>query len=144
MKSWILLGTFCKHVTWTVLLVMAVGCNPYTGPGEPMVWQGPNYRGQTLLMTRNYQDVGDPNPRAQDTFGAGEVPVVFVRGYRGQTVAVNVVDMSNGNLVYENTFYMPEGKDMNLPLSGIAAGSYNVLLRVHGSVVKAYSFSVFK
>ena len=48
-----------------------------------------------LLMARFHDIKPDASPKATDLFGPGEVPSAYVYGYDGQTVTIEIFDITN-------------------------------------------------
>lgn len=76
-----------------------------------------------------------------DDYGKGEVPAVKVMGYGGKTIHWDVMNIESGQVLFEKTEYVPEGKFIWWPLKNLAPGSYQARLRVHGNIVDTYTFS---
>lgn len=88
---------------------------------------------ERLLILTRFQDI-KPNetPPNYDIFGPGEVPSVYVSGYDGQTVTIEIFDISTGELAKKTTAYVPKGKDYYWLASDLPAGSYKVSVNVGG------------
>lgn len=79
-------------------------------------------------------------PRVQ-RFGPGEKPAIYLRGYGGETVTIQVKEIDTGEAIWTHTEYIPANQSQWFyPPS--PPGSYIVYLKLHGSVIAKSRFSM--
>jgi endonuclease YncB( thermonuclease family) len=106
-------------------------------PSTPIPKQG-------MIITR-FQDVkGDVYPPSVDHFGPGDTPAVYVYGYGGETVTVEIYDLTTGKLVKTSTDYISQGMANYRWYPDFPAGSYKAVLSVGGVEVASALFKVSK
>lgn len=65
----------------------------------------------------------DNNPR--DAFSTNESIDIVLKGYSGKTVELYIKNISNGNTVFQKTFYIPsDWRGFNSPVGNLSSGSY--------------------
>ena len=91
-------------------------------------------------------------PPQRDSFGPGEIPAIYIKGYGGETIKFEIKDLLTGNIVYRRTEYIPKNKKTwgytSFPFL-VHDGSYIVYLyiirlKVYAEAVGSWSFSVKK
>ena len=94
------------------------------------------------FYTSRMQDL--PNSvTVRDNFGPGEVPVIVLDGYNGQTVTIDVYRLTDGTRVYHKIDYVPREHLRRWHyLRDLPNDSYKANLSVSGNVVRSYRFNV--
>ncbi len=99
------------------------------------------YRG---LSTIRYSDVGSTYSSVSH-FGRGETPAILLRGYGGQTITYEVINITTATIVKSATDNIPTNTFYRwYPLFDLPSSSYVVRLKQHGAVVDSCKFSVSK
>ena len=96
------------------------------------------------LSVIRYSDVGSTYS-AVNHFGQGETPTILLRGYGGETITYEVINIVTATIVKSDTEHVPQGHLYRwYPLHDLPSSRYVVRLKQHGSVVDTWKFSVSK
>ncbi|HNQ86326.1 MAG TPA: hypothetical protein PLP82_10495 [Deltaproteobacteria bacterium] len=80
--------------------------------------------------------------KGADTFGPGDVPTVVVTGCGERNVTIELIDAASGTIVQTRRDYVPRNWTRWWFFPGLPPGSYQVVLRIAGTVSGSASFTV--
>ena len=86
-------------------------------------------------------------PPSVSNFGAGDLPCVYVYGYGGNTVTVEVYNISTGQAVQganQKTSYLSEGLNYTWQYPNLPSATYKAVLYVGGVQKETAIFQVGK
>ena len=101
---------------------------------------------QKGIVTTRFQDIkGGVIPPIVNNFGTGDLPCVYVHGYGGNTVTVEVYNVSTGLAVQgtnKKTDFIPEGLNAWWEYPNLPSATYKAVLYVGGVQEKSATFTV--
>jgi hypothetical protein len=87
-------------------------------------------------------DFSKSSPPSLQTFSKGEIVVLVLEGYGGETYEVKVLDTSTNQVADKREGSLPPGAKYGLLFQGLPVGSYVAELYVDGTLLRNWMFSV--
>ena len=110
----------------------------------PVKHQEPVHK-QELITTRFRDIQSGKRPPSYDNFGTGEVPSVYLSGFSGQTVSIQIYNISTGDLITQlKPTYIPAYNAQYWMLNDLPSGSYRASVLVGGVEQDSKLFNVIK
>jgi len=102
------------------------------------------------IFTINSKDVDGTDSRNHylnvrtNQFGVGETPCVLIKGYKRETITVELYNLDTGKLRAQNTVYAPQSEIPYLCYPSLGNGSFKADVFLHGSLRGTTTFRVIK